>query len=244
MKFAFWTKKSITYTFAFLIILTSINTKAQFTDGSLVKGGNDNIFLIVRGKACWVSDAKIFNILGLDWKNVKPITEKQLNSIPKGWLIVKASGKPVYVIVFGVACRVTDASTLSLLGFDSNLIRPISDDQLKKIPQEPMLIKGNGSPVYIVNNGKAVWIPSEKIFNALGFEMKRVMKVKDDIISKISTSTFLIKGQDQKIYLVDKDKRYWISNADLFNRLGYDWNAVITLRQSQIDNIPEGEPIR
>ena len=74
--------------------------------------------------------------------------------------------------------------------------------------------------------------------------MKRAMKVKDDIISKISTSTFLVKGQDQKIYLVDKDKRYWISNANLFDRLGYDWNSVIPINQAQINNIPEGEPIR
>ena len=95
MNSAPYTKKFFVYTFTILLMLTSINTKAQLADGSLVKGSNNNIFLIVKGKACWVSDANIFNILGLDWKNVKKINDKQLNSIPKGWLIVKASGKPV-----------------------------------------------------------------------------------------------------------------------------------------------------
>ncbi len=227
-----------------IFILISMPANAQLADGSMVKGSDNSVYIIAKGKACWISDANVFNALGFDWKNVKKIRDDELKKIPKGWLIVKAGGNAVYVIVFGVACKVTDIPTLTLLGFDKDMIRNISDAQLKKIPQQLMVIKGKGAPIYIVNNGKAVWIPSENIFNTLGFEMKRVMNVKDDLIGRISTSSLLIRGNDQKIYLVDKYKRYWISSAALFNRLGYDWNSVVDFNDSQINKIPEGEPIK
>lgn len=225
-------------------LLLSISIEAQIADGSLVKGSNDAVYIIGNGKACWISGENIFNLLGLDWKNVKKISDSELKSIPKDWLIVKGNEKAVYIINYGKAFRVTDASTLKLLGFEKTFVYPVSEEKLKKITQQPLLIKGNDAAIYLLNNGKISWIPGEPIFKALGYDSRSVIKVGDEKIAKFGKTPLLIRGNDQKIYLVDKDKRYWITSATLFNKLGYDWNYIFSVSDSQLKNITEGEPIR
>ncbi len=231
-----------------LIILFSclylIPITGQISEGSLVKGSKDPVYLIENGKACWISGGNIFNLLGFDWKNVKTIPDEELKKIPRGWLIVRGYGSPIYILNYGIAIKVSDWNTLMNLGFEKTNIRQVQEEKLKRIPQQPLLVKGSGPAVYLINNGKASWIQSEKIFKALGYDMNAVIDAKDADLNKFPRTPMLVTGTDQKIFLVDKDKRYWISSAELFNRLGYDWNAVITLSDQLIKKIPEGSPIK
>jgi hypothetical protein len=236
-------KKNILW--VIILFFTSIiSLKAQVAEGNLVKGSKDPVYLIVNGKACWISSSELFGALGLDWKNVKKISDAELKKIPQDWLIIKGNDKPVYVINNGVACKISDIQTLILLGFDKNSIRKVSDEMLRKIPQQPILVKGSDDPIYLINNGQACWIQSEKIFNALGYDIKRVIRINDNILLKIAKSPLLLKGEDKKIYLTDKEKRYWITTEGLFNKLGYNWNAVLSIDNKYLKKIVEGEPIR
>ena len=244
MKSFYIRKNMIAGFIGIIFIIVNLTISGQVVDGSLVKGSNDLVFMIVKGKACWVSSAELFEALGLDWKNVKVIPDAQLGKIPKGLLIVKGSGNPIYILQYGVACKVNDISTFKLLGFDQNLIIPIQNDKLKKIPQEPLLIKSTGPEVYLINNDYACWVQSEKIFNALGFDMKRVFKIDSAVLQKIPKSTLILTGSNKKVYLTDKENRYWISNAALFEKLGYKWNAVLTVDDKYLNKIVEGAPIK
>lgn len=225
-------------------LLLNISTEAQIADGTLIKGSADAVYIIVNGKACWVSSQNIFNLLGLDWKNVKTIPDSELKNIPRGWLVVQGGGNAVYIVNYGIAFRITDVSTFTRLGFEKSQIRTVPEEKLKKIPQQPLLIKGNYAAVYLLDKGKLCWIPGEKIFKALGYDMKSVLKINDETIAKFSKTPLLIRGSDQKIFLVDKDKRYWISSAALFDKLGYDWNSIFLVSDIQLRNIQEGDPIR
>lgn len=236
-------KKYLLSTGTLLFLLCAVSVNAQIADGSVVKGSKDPVYLIEKGKAYWISGEKIFNLLGFDWKKVKKIPDSELNKIPKNWLIVKGTGNPVYLINYGTAFKVSDINTLINLGFDKSTVRAVREEKLKNIPQQPLLVKGAGAQVYLINNGKASWIQSEKIMKALSYDMKAVVRVGDESLNRFPKSQFLIRGSSQKIYLVEKDKRYWISSAELFNRLGYDWNAVLTVSDLQLEKIAEGAPV-
>jgi hypothetical protein len=235
-------KKHLIHLLLFFACIVAVY--GQPAEGSLVKGSKDPVYLIENGKACWISGENIFNLLGFDWKNVKTIPDAELNKIPAGWLMVRGMGSAIYIINYGVASKVADWNTLLSLGFEKTNIRTVREEKLIKIPQQPLLVKGSGAPVYIINNGKAGWIQGEKIFKAFGYDMKTVIKVKDESLNKFPKTQLLIRGSDQKIFLVDKEKRYWISTAELFGRLGYDWNAVLTVTDSQLKRIAEGAPIK
>ena len=127
-------KKGISiYLAGIFFLFLFISTEAQIADGTLIKGSADAVYIMVNGKACWVSSQSIFNLLGLDWKNVKTIPDAELKKIPRGWLVVQGSGNPVYIINYGIAFRITDVSTFTRLGFEKTQIRLVQEERLKKI---------------------------------------------------------------------------------------------------------------
>jgi hypothetical protein len=50
----------------------------------------------------------------------------------------------------------------------------------------------------------------------------------------------LIRGSSPAIFLVVDGRRRWIPNEATFNALGLDWNAIQTISDSILDNIPQG----
>ena len=232
------------YLIGILSLLLTANVTAQFKDGELVKGSKDAVYLISKGKACWISNESVFNLLNLNWKKVKKVSDKDLAKVSKGWIIVKGRNEPLYIIVSGSACKITDVAMLKSLGLDNNSIWNVTDEKLSKLPQRPLLVKGSDASVYLIYNSKACWIPSESIFKALGFEIKMVIQISDKEMIQMPKSQLLLRGSGDKIYRIENDKRRWINNAVLFSRLGYDWNSVLTVSEAQLKNIPEGEPIK
>lgn len=232
------------YLIGVLLFLFTANTAAQFEEGALVKGSKNTVYLISKGKACWIPNDNIFNLLGLNWNKVKKVSDKNLVKIPKGWIIVKGRNEPLYIIDNGTACKVTNASTLKALGFDNNTIWNVPDEKLIKLAQRPLLVKGSDPSVYLIHNSKACWIPSESILKALGYEMKMVIQIPDKEMIQMPKSQLLLRGSGDKIYRAEDNKLRWINSAVLFNRLGYDWNSVLTVSDAQLKNIPEGEPIK
>ncbi|MFB2838736.1 phosphatidylinositol-specific phospholipase C domain-containing protein [Floridanema evergladense] len=59
----------------------------SLTDGVLIKGNDDPIFVMELGKRRWISSPDIFNSKGYKWENVKNISEQELDAIPLGAII-------------------------------------------------------------------------------------------------------------------------------------------------------------
>jgi len=53
----------------------------------------------------------------------------------------------------------------------------------------------------------------------------------------------LLKGSGPKIYLIKSGKRCWITTAEIFTSLGYQWSSIMTVSEEVLNSIPEGEPI-
>jgi len=53
----------------------------------------------------------------------------------------------------------------------------------------------------------------------------------------------LLKGSGPKVYLIKSGKRCWITTAEIFTGLGYQWSSIMTVSEEVLNSIPEGEPI-
>jgi len=56
----------------------------QFPDRALLKGAGPDVFLVVSGQRRHVPDPSTFNAMGLDWKKVRTISDKELSLVPLG----------------------------------------------------------------------------------------------------------------------------------------------------------------
>ena len=77
------------YLIGILLFLFVVNATAQFEEGALVKGNNDAVFLISKGKACWIPNESVFNLLGLNWNKVKKFRIKIWQKFRKDGLSLK-----------------------------------------------------------------------------------------------------------------------------------------------------------
>lgn len=57
------------------------------------------------------------------------------------------------------------------------------------------------------------------------------------------TDGTLVRGSSEKTYVIEAGKRRWIPNPDIFNAMGFDWNAVVSSSDAELANIPEGQPL-
>jgi len=228
-----------------LLFLFVVTVRAQFEEGSLLRGSKDAVYLVSNGRAHWVPNENIFNLLSLNWNKVKKTSDKDIAKIPKGRIVVKGKNQTLYIIAEnGTACKVTNEITLKALGLRNYSIWSVPDEKLLKLPQRPLLVKGSDPSIYIIHNSKACWIPSESIFKALGYDMKTVIQIPDKEMMQFPKEQLLLRGSNDKIYRAENDKKRWVTTAALFTRLGYDWNSVLTVSDAQLKNIPEGEPVK
>lgn len=238
--------RSITLLF-FTILFFSLEVYAQndqLYDGSLIRGSKNNIFVYMNGKAVWIPNEKIFNMLNLDWNSVIKIQDEKLKEISRGWLFLSGGDQSVYIYSYGKIRKIINMKLFDGLGFNRREILIAPEDKLKSISEGPLLVKGSGDFVYLIVNEKACWIESDKIFNMLGFDSKTVVRIGDYNLDKLPKAPLLIRGTEEKIYKIENNQRMWISNPDIFDRLGYDWNTIYYVDDNILNNIPEGSPIR
>ena len=96
---------------------------------------------------------------------------------------------------------------------------------------EVKLVKDPNSPkVYLVKDGKKVWIPNEKVFLASGFKWDQIQTVEGAGISTVATTTVIKSPIDNKVYEINSDgSKAWIPNESAFFAKGYNWSDVVIM---------------
>ena len=77
----------------------------------------------------------------------------------------------------GEACWIPSAETFNAMGLDWNAIRTISDADLNRIPKSPLLLKGTGPEVYLVEGASRQRIPTADIFAAMGLDLGAILEI-------------------------------------------------------------------
>jgi hypothetical protein len=77
-------------------------------------------------------------------------------------------------------------------------------------------------------------------FNRYGTSLARAMP---DSASLIIRDGLLLKGSGEKVYVLEDNRRRWISTLDAFEEYGYRWSQVHQVDDSFLDDFEEGLPI-
>lgn len=114
-----------------------------------------------------------------------------------------------------------------------------------------LLRASNSDKVYLLDNGKKRWIPTGEIFAANGYAWASVKVVDSSVLtqysegSNVEISTAIGEGSlikytsDNKVYVLESGKKRWIPDAATFGKLGYSWNKIVTVSNSQ--SYPDGD---
>jgi|GEM_PF-2500436 len=124
------------------------------------------------------------------------------------------------------------------------------------------LVKEPDSPrVYFISQDKWIYpIQNEEVFLAWGFKWEDIEVVADLSSGKINplglsmwapyqdditapANGTLIKGSSPAVYVFVDGKIHAFKNGEIFTRLGFEWNRIITVPDSSIAQMTRGEDI-
>ena len=103
------------------------------------------------------------------------------------------------------------------------------------------IIKEKGSPnIYYIENNKKRPILSAAVFESYGFKWGDVVEVEDSSVysdgEMLANADYkLVKYKDSsKVYLIENNKKRWITNEDVFVARRYGWGFIETLDSAEV----------
>lgn len=177
-------------------------TPIKFPDYSLLRSPGGTVYLIVGETRRGFASSEVFKTIGINPEEIIDATWDEINAYiendpitlqsvyPLGALLQDKTSGGVYFVENGIKKPLWSKQFLTLY-FQNKKITPVSPDELKKYPTgEPVkfkdgeLVVGESSPtVYFISNGERRPIPTEEVFNSLGFKWENIIKTTDKILS-------------------------------------------------------------
>jgi len=116
---------------------------------------------------------------------------------------------------------------------------------------DKVLIKGETSEVYLLENGKRRHISSAILFNQMGFKWKDIIQISQlELLAHPLGEKFLFadgvlirEEKSSPIYLIKNQQKHWIKTLQAFLSLSYKWEDVISLSSEEIGHYPVGSVI-
>lgn len=69
-------------------------------------------------------------------------------------------------------------------------------------------------------------------------EVSQNLVIKSQIIQPAQQSSLIKTSGDNKIYKIIDNKKFWIPTAEVFNKMGYNWNDIETVNETNLNTYP------
>ena len=125
--------------------------------------------------------------------------------------------------------------------------------ELSVVPREGDLIQGNNDAIYYIHEGKRCYIPSEKIFNDMGFDWEKIKIAESalkalppgpDVCSPMKPYRTAMDGDliqaRGPVYLIRNGVRCHVPNMEIFKRNGFSADNIIMISEEDEQAIPQG----
>lgn len=136
---------------------------------------------------------------------------------------------------------------------DADVLDAIPNSALGFMPQGPLynpqygaIVKTVHDPkVYLLLGDTRYWITSQEVYEALNYKWSWIEDVSQHLLdnykegSEITDTTThpdhtLIKyAGNSKVYKLEHGKKRWISSPDAFEKLGYRWDRIVTVPDTE-----------
>ena len=202
-------------------------------NSAVVLGPNGNLFVGSR-------DNRMYALRD----NTRNFASSPADSIGGDLIRDQATGM-VYVVINGKRSHVPDPVTLVRLGVGSRAPINATPEELAKVPVStpiPSLLDGSiisssTGALYRVLNGERVPVP-EGAANATA--------APDQVIRTLPISASngrVVKGTDERVYVIEGGFRRWITSASALSRLGKAWSDVHLVTDGVLKGLTVGEPV-
>mgnify|MGYP001588133450 CR=1 FL=1 len=242
----------------------------KLPDGTLIKSsGRGDIYRLENGERRHVTSPGVFRMLGLSLTDVKVLADRDLLgyasgdplSYPDGTLLQSPKDGKVYLIKDGERRHIISSAAFKQNKFKEKDIIKVPEDEVAAYVSGGIVGLPEGTlfsvspkvtaPNYVVMNGGKKFIPSWDIFNAWKFDKKkiRVIAKKDldlypDKGELLLPDASLIRAAGMpEIYIVHKQKKYWIGSYGAFAELKLNMTAVKTLPVTETGKYRSGGTI-
>lgn len=177
----------------------------NYPDGTLVKGSGSAVYVIGDGRKKPVKSVNAFLGLGYKWGQIKNIRDAELEKYEDGAMIEDGSVHPegalirvkgtsgIYQIKGGKLNPITSREAFEANNLKWNKVLEVAKEQKEKFKQgselnypDGTLLKGDGAGVYIIDKGVKRAFKSTEDLNSLGYKAAKALKVKENILNKIS----------------------------------------------------------
>jgi hypothetical protein len=168
----------------------------KFPEYALLRDPAGRIFLLANGSKRHIANLDAFKKFGFNSDEVQDVKDEDLaaytegdkitadTQFPQGTLVKLADGPGVWYVEDGERQPLLDGVLLGLY-FDGRHIKTLSPEELLAIPeQQPYqlhngeLVKADNDPVvYVVENNQLRAIPSEDVFESVGWKWKNIVSV-------------------------------------------------------------------
>ncbi len=102
------------------------------------------------------------------------------------------------------------------------------------------LIKSDSAPeIYVIKDGKRVWIPNANAFIKGGYKWENVKTVTGEIVKQVGSATLIRVAGDPRVYAIVNNAKRHIKSSDEFNSKGYKWTDIVTVGAAELEAYPE-----
>ncbi len=180
-----------------------------------------------------------------------------------GSLLRASNDEKVYLIENGKKRWITSSAVFALNEYEwSDVVLVISkelelyktgeDIIVSRLKKDGSLVKGAGNKIYLIEDGKKRWITTAEAFVSNGYDWNDVITVFDEeltlyldgenIYVNIKDGS-LVKSGGAKVYLIENNKKRWITTAEIFISNEYDWGNIIIVSEEELGAYIEGKEI-
>lgn len=157
-------------------------------------------------------------------------------------LLLRArGGTRVYAIENGRRHWIPSIKIFNKRGFAWQDIQEIDPVQLNQYPRVKLVrVEGKQEIYYLTMSGMIRHVPSADVFLSYGNRWEDVVSISQEELNAYPRNNLIRLIGGVKVYLLQDGRKQWIKTAEAFNRLGYDWNNIAPVNQTELDAYPEG----
>lgn len=231
------------------ITLTAVyKSKASaYVDGALIRTmDSPKIYVVIGGKKKWISTPEVFEQLGYKWKEIKIISQLDLDSYPdyEDNLIREIEGYKVYLVVSGIKRHIPNPQVFLNYGFSWDDVKDVEREVLDKYKDAYLIRVSKQEDIYYLRDGVRKIIPNEAIFDSYDDKWEDVQ-----VISQYEMDTYpvcdLIRLSGTKdVYLLEGAVKRKVPSEAVFAKYQLNWGLVMNVNQAEFNLYTTGAELK
>lgn len=190
---------------------------------------------------------------GKTWRGlfVESYTQKRPPWLADRTLVHDSTDPRIFAIYGGGAFHVPSPQEFDACGFRWDKVMSAKNGSMAHIAAQPangsLVRERSTDPIHVVHGGKAFWIPSPEVFEALGHDWSAVRDVPLGSLGGLRSvprdRTLLRELSRPEVYVVQSGRLRHVTSPAVMDREGYHWDGVNVVPDGGLAGLAMGTPL-